>query len=239
MAASRAGSTSASLGVGKEIQGKMGSSPRTRSKIMEELAVIGLSIPVIKILATGASQQHGRVGDDRAWHSSHNVFGDSRAFQQDGVYGGDRAKHWQQGEWGDQHLEGGSSGGAGRHQDLPELQGTDRSPLILGDWMEVIAPIMKDISPQAHRWWPLVEQDEKWRESTLVERLYVRPQCNVVEEDPSLQRTEQRGISLMIKAIPEVIKDTIISERLMTSTGILFTLMKNFQPGEQERERCC
>ena len=37
------------------------------------------------------------------------------------------------------------SGGAGRHQDLPELR------------LEVIAPIMKDVSPQAHRWWPLVK----------------------------------------------------------------------------------
>ena len=60
--------------------------------------------------------------------------------------------------------------------------------------MEVIAPIMKDVSPQAHRWWPLVEKDakqyyEKWRQSTPVERLYVRPRCKVVEEDPSLQRT--------------------------------------------------
>ena len=95
---------------------------------------------------------------------------------------------------------------------------------------------MKDVSPQAHRWWPLVEEEarhyyEKWRQSTPVERLYVKPQCKVVEEDPSLQRTEQRGISLLIKAAPETIRETIVSERLMTSTGIIFTLMKNFQPG--------
>ena len=145
---------------------------------------------------------------------------------------GDRAKQWQQGEWG----EKGQAGGAGRHQDLPELLGSDRSPLVLGDWLEVIAPIMKDVSPQAHRWWPLVEEEtrhyyEKWRQSTPVERLYVKPQCKVVEEDPSLQRTEQRGISLLIKAVPETIRETIVSERLMTSTGIIFTLMKNFQPG--------
>eukprot|EP00434_Breviolum_minutum_P039932 symbB.v1.2.035473.t1/scaffold4784.1/size34903/1 len=110
------------------------------------------------------------------------------------------------------------------------------SPLVLGDWLEVIAPIMKDVSPQAHRWWPLVEAEarhyyETWRQSTPVERLYVRPRCKVVEEDPSLQRTEQRGISLLIKAVPESVKETIVSERMMTSTGIIFTLMINFQPG--------
>ena len=153
-----------------------------------------------------------------------------------GYQEGDRAKQWQQGEWGERGQEGVGSGGAGRHQDLPELLGSDRSPLVLGDWLEVIAPIMKDVSPQAHRWWPLVEAEarhyyETWRQSTPVERLYVKPRCKVVEEDPSLQRTEQRGISLLIKAVPESVKETIVSERMMTSTGIIFTLMKNFQPG--------
>ena len=153
-----------------------------------------------------------------------------------GYQEGDRAKQWQQGEWGERGQEGVGSGGAGRHQDLPELLGSDRSPLVLGDWLEVISPIMKDVSPQAHRWWPLVEEEarhyyETWRQSTPVERLYVKPRCKVVEEDPSLQRTEQRGISLLIKAVPESVKETIVSERLMTSTGIIFTLMKNFQPG--------
>ena len=95
---------------------------------------------------------------------------------------------------------------------------------------------MKDVSPHAHRWWPLVEEEarqyyETWRQSTPVERLYVKPRCKVVEEDPSLQRTEQRGTSMLIKAVPETIRETIVSERMMTSTGIIFTLMKNFQPG--------
>ena len=87
-----------------------------------------------------------------------------------GYQEGDRAKQWQQGEWGERGQEGVGSGGAGRHQDLPELLGSDRSPLVLGDWLEVIAPIMKDVSPQAHRWWPLVEAEarhyyETWRQS--------------------------------------------------------------------------
>ncbi len=95
---------------------------------------------------------------------------------------------------------------------------------------------MRDVSPQAHRWWTLIELEaklyyEQWREATPLETLHIKPRCKVVEEDPSLQRTEQRGISLLIKAIPVNIKETIISERLMTPTGIIFTLMKNFQPG--------
>ena len=178
----------------------------------------------------------GQVPLSRADHPGHQEQVPLSRASHLGHQEGDRAKQWQQGEWGERGQEGVGSGGAGRHQDLPELLGSDRSPLVLGDWLEVIAPIMKDVSPQAHRWWPLVEEEarhyyEKWRQSTPVERLYVKPQCKVVEEDPSLQRTEQRGISLLIKAVPETIRETIVSERLMTSTGIIFTLMKNFQPG--------
>ena len=179
---------------------------------------------------------HGGCGHDRAQHLHHGGCGHGRAFQQAGALGGDRAQQWQQGESGERASEGGGHGGAGRHQDLPELQVGDLSPLVLGDWMEMIAPIMKDVSPQAHRWWPLVENEakqyyEQWREATPMARLHINPVCRVVEEDPSLHRTEQRGISLLIKAIPSNIKDTIISERLMTSTGIVFTLLKNYQPG--------
>ena len=199
--------------------------------------------------ARAQHSDHGVSGGVRAQHLDYGVpegvrarqvdrgiYGDSRANQHGGLYDGDRARQWQQGEWGEKGQEGVGSGGAGRHQDLPELLGSDRSPLVLGDWLEVIAPIMKDVSPQAHRWWPLVEEEarhyyETWRQSTPVERLYVKPRCKVVEEDPSLQRTEQRGISLLIKAVPESVKETIVSERMMTSTGIIFTLMKNFQPG--------
>ena len=102
------------------------------------------------------------------------------------------------------------------------FKAADLSPLILGNWLEVIAPIMKDVSPQAHRWWILVE-NEKWRDAAPMARLYIKPTCKVVEDDPSLQRTEQRGIALLIKSIPEHIKETMVSERIMTSTGIIFT----------------
>ena len=50
-------------------------------------------------------------------------------------------------------------------------------------------------------------------------------------KNPTLQRTEQRGISLLVRAIPSSMRETIVAERLMTSTGILFTLLKNYQPG--------
>ena len=72
---------------------------------------------------------------------------------------------------------------------------------------------------------------EQWRVATPMARLHIKPRCQVVEKNPTLQRTEQRGISLLVRAIPSSMRETIVAERLMTSTGILFTLLKNYQPG--------
>lgn len=53
--------------------------------------------------------------------------------------------------------------------------------------------------------------------------LHLDEVCFWRQKDPSLQRTEQRVISLLIRAIPANIKETIVSERLMTSSGITLT----------------
>ena len=120
--------------------------------------------------------------------------------------------------------------------ELPELSGGDLTPLILGDWLEVVKPLMMDLSPQASRWRLLVVEESykyyhEWRKATPMERLRIVPESEVVKADLTLHRTEQRGISLLLKAIPTTVKETVIAERLMTTTGILFALLKNFQPG--------
>ena len=133
---------------------------------------------------------------------------------------------------------GGNQDQGGNHRtvELPELSGGDLTPLILGDWLEVVKPLMMDLSPQASRWWVLVVEESykyyhEWRKATPMERLKIVPESAVVRTDLTLHRTEQRGISLLLKAIPTAVKETVIAERLMTTTGILFTLLKNFQPG--------
>ena len=108
--------------------------------------------------------------------------------------------------------------------------------MILGDWLEVVKPLMMDLSLQASRWWALVVEESykyynEWRRATSMERLRISPESVVVKMDPTLHRTEQRGISLLLKAIPSAVKETVIAERLLSTTGILFTLLKNFQPG--------
>ena len=155
------------------------------------------------------SSSSGDRRDNRAQHLHPGHLGEDRAQHlQPGLWEGDRAQQW--------HQDQGVPSGAGRHQDLPELQAGDLSPLVLGDWLEMIAPVMKDLSPQAHRWWELVELEgqgyyEQWRVATPMARLHIKPKCQVVEKNPTLQRTEQRGISLLVRAIPSSMRETIVS----------------------------
>ena len=182
-----------------------------------------------RVLHLGEVQGSGDHRDIRAQHLQPGHLGEARAQHLHlGLWEGDRAQQW--------HQDQGVPSGAGRHQDLPELQAGDLSPLVLGDWLEMIAPVMRDLSPQAHRWWELVELEakgyyEQWRVATPMARLQIKPKCQAVEKNPTLQRTEQRGISLLVRAIPSSMRETIVAERLMTFTGILFTLLKNYQPG--------
>ena len=168
---------------------------------------------------------HAGSGGDRAWQPHHDGAGRDQA--QGGVGGSTTAT----GAGGNQ-----DQGGNHRSVELPELSGGDLTPLILGDWLEVVKPLMMDLSPQASRWWVLVVEESykyynEWRKATPMERLRIVPESEVVKSDLTLHRTEQRGISLLLKAIPTSVKETVIAERLMTTTGILFTLLKNFQPG--------
>ena len=168
---------------------------------------------------------HAGSEGDRAWQPHHD--GAGRDHAQGGVGGSTAAT----GVGGNQ-----DQGGNHRTVELPELSGGDLTPLILGDWLEVVKPLMMDLSPQASRWWVLVVEESykyynEWRKATPMERLRIVPESEVVKTDLTLHRTEQRGISLLLKAIPTSVKETVIAERLMTTTGILFTLLKNFQPG--------
>ena len=151
-----------------------------------------------------AQQERGRSGD-RAWHGNHGA-GDATGEAVSGLH----------------HDQGGNH----RTVELPELSDGDLTPLILGDWLEVVKPLMMDLSPQASRWWVLVVEESykyynEWRRATPMERLRISPESVVVKMDPTLHRTEQRGISLLLKAIPSAVKETVIAERLVIDDGYL------------------
>eukprot|EP00435_Cladocopium_sp_Y103_P023447 s854_g5.t1 len=119
--------------------------------------------------------------------------------------------------------------------ELPELP-ANSSPLQFGDWLHLIAPVMKDISGAAGWWWENTLREAKayyetWKASSPLQRIQIQPVLPDALREHHFQRTEQRGIQMLLKAIPETEQQALVTERALSTTAILYRLLVRFQPG--------
>ena len=133
---------------------------------------------------------------------------------------------------------GGSMNTKGELPDLP----ADSSPLQFGDWLHLITPIMKDISASAAWWWESTLREAKgfyedWRRSSPLQKIQIQPRLPEDLQSSQFQRTEQRGIQMLLKAIPATEQQALVTDRILSSTGILFKLLVRFQPGGPGEEQ--
>ena len=112
---------------------------------------------------------------------------------------------------------------------LPEIKVGDLGSLVVGDWIALISPMMRDLSGSSSK--------EQLRKPTLsgfvrkpLQRLYVVPR-NPIEEDPSWGRVEQRGQSMMLAALPEMLKAEVLANRATSTVEVLFRIFTRYQPG--------
>ena len=76
-----------------------------------------------------------------------------------------------------QRTTGDGAGNVNTARELPVLEaGQNTSPLVLGDGLASIAPVMKDISPASATWWMSAKRAaeqlyETWRSATPLERV--------------------------------------------------------------------
>ena len=127
------------------------------------------------------------------------------------------------------------TGGAGAKVELPELA-YDHSPLTLGDWFALVGPQMQDLSQGAAEWWKSTMEEAKklyevWLRSTPLDRLKITVGIPEALRTARFVRTEQRGVTLLLRAIPEEIRKELISARDISSTGVLYRLLVTYQPG--------
>ena len=123
-----------------------------------------------------------------------------------------------------------------RGSELPLLPqpGTEQSALQFGDWITVVTPMIGDVAGSARGWWGDILQDasslyDRWLTSTPLER--IRPRPTEVQRSEAHLRLEQRVVPMLLKCVPESIKQDLIASRTMTVTGIMYRLWTIFQPG--------
>ena len=126
-------------------------------------------------------------------------------------------------------------GGGNSKAELAELA-ADASPLELGDWLAVNGPVLRDLSSVSARWWNLTLREaqcfyDRWKTSSPLERVQIAPRLPDELYDSCYQRTEQRGVNLLLRAIPADQQQALITARELNSTALLFRLMVRYQPG--------
>ena len=120
-----------------------------------------------------------------------------------------------------------------RMLELPKLA-EGSSPLEFGDWLAVVGPLMSDLSGSSGYWWSLIldaagQAYTQWAVSTPIDRL--RQRVVVPDEARQWPRTEQRAITMLLAAVPEVVRRELIATRKMSSVEALFALLCRYQPG--------
>ena len=119
---------------------------------------------------------------------------------------------------------------------LNDLGEAEIGPLLAGDWLTSITPLMRDISPSSSQWWDLVLQVagskyQAWLSSDPLSRLRIQPANPPEFERAPLLRVEQRGQAVPLKALPESLRSEIIANRALGSTQIIFRVLTRYQPG--------
>ena len=123
-----------------------------------------------------------------------------------------------------------------RNLELPVLPppGGDGSALQFGDWVTIATPLMCDISNTASAWWDAVlscaeKAYMQWLRASPVQKLRLKPE--LPEEGAYNPRVEQRGISMLLAAMPDQLRREVVSARKLSATMIMYRLYTAYQPG--------
>ena len=124
-----------------------------------------------------------------------------------------------------------------RGADLPKLPewSPETGPIDFSDWLLVIQPLMGDLSSSEEWWQAMVEAAKAWYMShmgkTPLERLQHHPMPPPMLTQKKWARLERRAASLLLAAIPEGLREEVVSSRSLSTLGILTKGMIQYQPG--------
>ena len=107
--------------------------------------------------------------------------------------------------------------------ELPSLPlwNVTQSPLQLSDWLLLIEPIVADLSASADVWWKtVVQESEVWYQAhnllSPLERLQHGHEVPLALNQTRWQRLERRVSTMMLQAVPDQIREELVSSRRMS-----------------------
>lgn len=122
--------------------------------------------------------------------------------------------------------------------ELPRLAewNCETGPIDFADWLLVLAPLMSDLSPSSEEWWGMtVEEAREWYRLRMLksplERLSHKAMPSMKLQQKKWSRLERRASALLLAAVPEVLKEEVVTSKCLTTFGILTKGMVTYQPG--------
>ncbi|CAJ1452728.1 unnamed protein product [Effrenium voratum] len=118
---------------------------------------------------------------------------------------------------------------------LPELS-ADTGPIDLQDWLTMVGPVMADLSDTSQEWWELMlKHTKKWYDKYMTEpplqRLLLTPTPPSEVCNGRWRRVERRAVTLLMKALPDQVKEELIATKSLDVFSLICRLMLLYQPG--------
>ncbi|CAE7272645.1 TY5A, partial [Symbiodinium pilosum] len=104
------------------------------------------------------------------------------------------------------------------------------------DWLELVRPLMADLSQGSASWWQRVEWEArslyaKWTAMSAINRGLLIPTMSSQLADIRFQRLESRAFSMLQAALPKAVKDELLATRTLTTVSAIFVTLKLYAPG--------
>ena len=120
---------------------------------------------------------------------------------------------------------------------LPKLvePGGKNSMLDAGDWLAQLRPLVSDVCGGALRWWDnlmdaTMTPYRKWLQAGPLEKLHIKAPT-LQETSAGSTRLDQRVTMMIMGAIPAGVRQEIVASRDLHAAGVLFKLLRTYQPG--------
>ena len=104
------------------------------------------------------------------------------------------------------------------------------------DWLYRSALMLRDLSSKSCLWWDKVYEAvlkyyHEYQRSDPLNRGLLRPDSPEDLQHHSLARLESRAVSMILHAVPESVSSQALATRSLSSVGLLFQILKQYQPG--------
>ena len=104
------------------------------------------------------------------------------------------------------------------------------------DWLYRSALMLRDLSSKSWLWWDKVYEAalkfyHDYQQSDPLTRGQIRPDLPEDLQHHTFARLESRAVSMLLQAVPESVSSQALATRSLSTVGLLFQILKQFQPG--------